>query len=212
MKEQIRDKLKMLENNLDNFNDYSLQFIDKKYLRKMISIWRWYISHDYFNEKHPQPQGLSSNPPIGWLHSELQGKSVPLARDIGMCISPEVKSSIDTKHAALRIMNRMNMIYGYVTLEDARKDQQAHHDNEMKKMKDYARARKAREDRKPDKKALAKELAEKESDRLSKKYLKEKDKQREELRTTRETERQSVKKKAQEAVKKMKEEMKERRK
>lgn len=212
MKDQIRDNLKMLEDNLDNFNDYASKFIDKKVLRKFISIWRWYISHGYFNEKHPQPKGLNSNPPLGWLHSQLEGLTVPLHRDIAECIMPKVQSSIKTEHAARRIMNRMNMIYGYITEEAVKADQQAHRDAEDKKTKDRLRAATARVDRKAERKEKHKEFIEREGDRLAKDYIKRKNQQREQKRADDEAALQEAKRRALIEFEKMKQEMKERRK
>ena len=212
MKDKIRENLKMLEDNLDNFNDFSLQFIDKKALKKLISIWRWYVSHDYFKEDHPQPKGICSKPPIGWLNSQLQGLSVPLHSDIAVCIAPVVASSLKTEHAARRIMNRMNMIYGYVSPEDAMKDQQAHRDREDKKNKDRLRATKARDDRKDNKKKRRDELLDKQGDKLTKKYLLEKNLQRKEFEEARRQAEEAAKKRGREVFEQMKQEMKERRK
>jgi hypothetical protein len=147
MKESIRKNLKMLEENLPMFNSHACQFIDKKVIKKFISIWRWYVSHGYFKEKHPQPKGLSSNPPIPWLNGQLIGQTTPLARDIGICIEPVVSSAIQTEGAARRIMNRLNMIYGYVTEEDAKADREAAYKKKVldkldaKKRADYERLR-----------------------------------------------------------------------
>jgi hypothetical protein len=212
MKEEIRENLKMLEDNLDNLNDYALQFIDKKVLKKLISIWRWYVSHDYFHEKHPQPKGICSKPPLGWLNSQLQGLSVPLHRDIAECIAPVVQSALKTEHAARRIMNRLNMIYGYVSPEDAMKDQQEHRDREAKKQKDRLRAAKARDDRKDNKKKRRDELLDTQGDRLAKKYLADKNKQRKEQAEARRVAEEAAKKRGREMFEQMKREMKERRK
>jgi hypothetical protein len=212
MKEKIRDNLDMIKDNMDNLNDYALKFIDKKALRKFISIWRWYISHGYFNEKHPQPKGHSSNPPLGWLHAQLQGQTVPLHRDIAECIMPVVQSSLKTEHAARRIMNRLNMIYGYVSPEAVKADQQAHRDAQDKKTKDRLRAAKAREDRKEDRRLAVKELIDKKGPRLGKEYSKKKNEQREKYKATRKAEQEAVAKKGREIAKKMRQEMKERRK
>ncbi|MHC4335468.1 MAG: hypothetical protein ACYSUV_17220 [Planctomycetota bacterium] len=212
MKEQIRNNLDMIKDNMDRFNDFAQQFIDKKALRKFISIWRWYISHGYFNEKHPQPKGNSSNPPLGWLHAQLQGQTVPLHRDIAECIMPVVQSSLNTEHAARRIMNRLNMIYGYVTPEAAKADQQAHRDREDKKNKDRLRAAKARVDRKAERNLRHKELIEKDGERLGKGYVKKKNEQRKKFEAVRKAEQEAVRKKAREMTKQMRKEMKERRK
>lgn len=151
MKDEIRTNLDMIYDNIGNFNDYSLQYIDKKKLRKFISIWRWYISHGYFNDKHPQLEGIASNPPLTWLHSQLQGQSVPLSRDIGRCIEPIVSSSIMTEGSARRIMDRLNRIYDYVTLESAKADQEAMWKKnivEPMKAAEHAKYEKARRDKK----------------------------------------------------------------
>ncbi len=127
MKDMIRTNLKMLEDNLDHFNDYSLQFCDKKAIKRHISVWRWYVSHGYFKDEHPQPEGIASNPPIPWLNGELIGRSTPIYRDIALCIEPVVNSSLMTEQAARRIMNRLSMIHAYVTPEAAKADQVAMH-------------------------------------------------------------------------------------
>ena len=210
MKEQIRDNIDMIYNNIGNFNNYALQWIDKKVLRKFISIWRWYVSHDYFNEKHPQLTGLSSNPPLPWLNGQLEGLSVPLHRDIAECIAPKVQSSIKTEQAARRIMNRMNMIYAYVTPEAAKADQQAHRDREDKKAKDRLRAQKAVVDRKAIKKAEQIKFIVNEGPKLAKARLKKKEQERKQLRLDEELKRKSVHDRAMQALHKMKKEQRER--
>ena len=212
MKERIRDRLKMIENNLDNFNEFSLTWIDKKKIKRMLSVWRWYVSHDYFNEKHKKPQKPASNPPLGFLYSQIQGQSVPLARDVGMCIAPVVQSSLMTEHAARRIMNRLNMIYGYVSQEDALADQQIHRDREDKKLKDRRRAQKAVVDRKAERKLEQQKLIKKIAPRVGKERMKKKDTEREEERTRRRLAAEETRRLAIIAKDKMLEDMKERRK
>ena len=141
MKESIRDNLKMIEDNLDKFNDHALRFIDKKEIRKYISIWRWYVSHDYFNEKHPQPEGIHSKPPIGWLDAQLKGLTVPLARDIGRCMEPVPNSLIMTEHAAHRIRNALTGIYRYISPEDMQKNAERKYKEKEKQRKALAERR-----------------------------------------------------------------------
>ena len=180
--ERIRANLKMLEQNINNLNEYALQFLDKKDIRAKLSVWRWYVSHGYFEKDGPQPEGICSNPSISWLDSQLQGLSVPLSKDITMCIEPVVSSYMNTEHAAKRIRDRLNMIFGYVSPEDAKKDQEAAFDKHMegpKRRKAHAEAQ-AR--------LRAREKAEKDHrtpeqiEKLGKKYLKEKNKHREKIR------------------------------
>ena len=123
--ERIRDNLKMLEQNLGNFNEVSLNFLDVDDIREYISHWRYYVSHKYFEKGQPRPEGINSNPPISWLDGILQGLSVPLSRDIGTCIEPVVSSYLATEGAARRIRDRMSMIFSYVTDEALKKDQEA---------------------------------------------------------------------------------------
>lgn len=182
MKDRARTNLTMIEDNLPKFNSYSLQFLDKKYIRKMISVWRWFLSHNYFKEGHPKPEGIASNPPISWMDTKLQGQSVPLHRDIAECIAPVVQSSLKTEHSARRIMDRMNSILHYVSPEAIERDQQEHRDREDKKVKDRVRAAKTRDDRKKKKNDELLALIEKDAERLAKKHLKAKNKQREMLR------------------------------
>ena len=212
MKDMIRDNLKMIEENLPRFNSHALKFIDPKELRKTISVWRWYVSHDYFHEKHKKPEGVCSNPPIGWLHAQLVGQTVPLARDIGKCIEPVASSSLMTEHAARRIYNRLNMIWHYVSREAALRDQQAHRDAEDKKAKDRARAAKAREDRKPDKRAEAQKLVETKGTTLTRQHLAAKNRQRKEEALARKNAQEEARKRGKAAKERMIQEMKERRK
>lgn len=127
MKEAIREDLKMLEDNMEMFNTHALQFIDPKEVKKLISVWRWYVSHGGFNPKQRKPKGIASDPPVPWLQGQLQGQSVPLSKDIGLCIQPKVHSTIMTEHAARRIRGRLNAIFNYVTPEAAKADQEAVH-------------------------------------------------------------------------------------
>jgi len=180
--ELIRNNLKMLEQNLGNFNEYALQFLDVEDIRAKISIWRWYISHNYFEKGVPRPEFPASNPSVPWLHSQLQGLSVPLHRDIHACIEPVVTSFLHTEGAARRIMQRLNMIYGYVSPEDAKKDQQAAYERNIedpKRRKAHAEEQaryRAREKAKKDHRT-PEQLA-----KITEKYLKTKEKQREKFR------------------------------
>jgi hypothetical protein len=146
MKKLIREDLKMLEDNLYMFNSHALQFIDPKDVKQKISIWRWYVSHGNFKEEYPKPEGIATNPPIPWLQGQLQGQSVPLSKDIGLCISPKVHSTILTEHAAKRIKQRLERIFGYVTPEAAVEDQKASHKRKVldkmsaKKKLEYAQS------------------------------------------------------------------------
>jgi len=176
--ELIRENLKMLEQNLGNFNAYSLQFLDVEDIRAKISIWRWYISHAYFEKGVPRPEFPASNPPVPWLHSQLQGLSVPLHRDIHSCTEPVVTSFLHTEGAARRIAQRMNMIYGYVSPEDAKKDQEQAFERNIgdpKRRKAHAEAQarlRARE------KAEKNHRTPEQLQKLGEEYLKKKNKQR----------------------------------
>ena len=48
MKERIRDRLKMIENNLGNFNKTALEFMNIDKIVDRLSDWRLFICHDYF--------------------------------------------------------------------------------------------------------------------------------------------------------------------
>lgn len=211
MKERIRDKLKMIENHIDSFNDTALQFMNIDKIVDRLSEWRWFISHDYFKKGWPKPTGYNSNPSLPFLYTHLQGQSVPLARDIGTCIALEVESGLTTEHAARRIMNRLEMLYGYVSAEDALRSQQAHRDKEDKTIKDRKRAAKARVDRKAERKEAHQKFIEKQGPRLGKEHQKKKKKQREMYIMDREEKKKVVARLARENLAKMKEEMKERR-
>jgi len=210
-KEKIRDNLKMLEENLPNFHEYTLQFINKKELRKMISAWRWFVSHDSFAEKQRKPVFPASAPPITWLHSQLQGRSTPLSRDIGICIQPVVRSSIEIKHAAKRIKNHLNMLYHYVSKEDTKTDQAAQHKINVldpiarKKHTEYERERRKAIEAKKNEKTPEQEK------KITDAYNKKKEQQRKEEAQTRELAKKEAQKKGKAVRKRMEREMRQRR-
>ena len=210
MKEQIRTNLKLLEDNMPHFNDLSLQFIDKKKVRRHISVWRWFISHGYFKDGHPRPEGIASNPPIEWLNSHLQGQTVPLTKDIGSCTTPHIQSGLMTEHAARRIMNRLGCITNYVSEEAAKQSQQDHRDREDKKVKDRRRAAKTRVDRKAERKEEHKRFIDKEGSRLGKERKKKKKDERKQYKQALDARKKAVHEKAVRELSKMKKAMKER--
>ena len=192
MKESIRTNLKLLEHNMDNFNDTALEFMDKDKITDRISEWRWFISHASFKQDWPKPTGYNSKPELGFLDSQLHGLSVPLARDIGTCIEPVVQSGLKTEHAARRIMNRLEMLYAYVSPKDNTRSQQDHRDREDKKTKDRLRAAKTRVDRKAEKKEKHKLFIESKGPKLGKAQQKEKKRQREAEQSKREAIKQAA--------------------
>ena len=186
MKDKIRAQLKMIEDNLPTFNDHALRFIDKKEVKKYISIWRWYVSHNNFNEKHPQPEGIHSKPPLGWLDAQLSGITVPLARDIGRCMEPVVSSSIMMEHAAHRIRNALTGIYRYISAEDMKKHSERKYKErvldklDLKKRAEYEKARRDKIAAKKNKKTPE------QMQKIGEDYLKKRDKQRKEAASHRE--------------------------
>ena len=212
MKEKIRELYDMIMDNRENFNDTALQFMDLDKIEQRVSEGRWYTSHDYFKKGWPKPTGYNSNPPLGFLYSHLQGQSIPLDRDIGICIAPLVQSGLMTREAAKRIMNRLDALYMYVSTEDSLRSQQDHRDREAKPAKDRARAAKARVDRKAERKEKHELFIEKHGPRLGKEHQKKKKKQREMYIMDLEEKKKVVARLARERLAKMKEEQKERRK
>jgi len=180
--ELVRQNLSMLENHLEQFNDYAARFIDKKAIVDRISTWRWYVSHKYFQKDQPKPEPPASNPPIPWLHAQLQGLSTPLAKDIAICISPIVESSLMTEHAARRIPDRLNMILHYVTEEDAKADQEAAYKRNVldkmdrQKATDYERTRRHKQEAEERKKTPE------QVDKMAQEYMEKKNRQRTEAR------------------------------
>ena len=211
MKKNIRTNLKMLESNLSNFNKSALEFMDIEKVNTRLSEWRWFISHTFFKQDSPEPTGYNSKPPLGFLDSELQGLSVPLSRDIATCIEPVVQSGLKTEHAARRIMNRLEMLYGYVSPEDNLRSQQDHRDREDKTVKDRLRAQKVRGERKAERKEKHSLFIERKGPALGKKHQKEKKAQRTEEKSRRTKAKEATKKLAQTAAADMKKKMKERR-
>lgn len=177
----IRGELDMIDGTLEQFNTYTLNFVNVEDLRQKISDIRWYVSHNYFEKGRPQPdkkQGKSS-PPISWLYSAIHGRTVPISTDLGRCIEPVVRSSLETQHAAQRIFNALTYpLYNYVSEEDAKADQEAAYKRnvvdkmDLKKKADYERERWHREQEK--KKAPTPEQLEKSAER----YMERKNRQR----------------------------------
>ena len=184
--ELVRQNLSMLENHLDQFNPYAAQFIDKKAIVDRISTWRWYVSHKYFQKDQPKPEPPASNPPIPWLHSQLQGLTTPLAKDIALCIAPVVESSLMTEHAARRISQRLNMILHYVTDEDAKADREAAYKRNvldkltLKEKAAYELQRRHKQE------AAERAPTPEQLEKSAKDYMEKKDRQRKEARERRE--------------------------
>lgn len=211
VKEKIRTNLKMLEENLPNFNDYALQFIDPEETRKRISDWRWYVSHGYFKEDQRSPEFPASNPPLTWLHAQLQGQTTPLSKDIGLCIQPVVFSSIMTEGAARRIHDRLNMIWHHVSAEDAKIDQAARHKENIIDPAKRKAASEYEKQRRHAKEAEARKKTPEQLKKIEEDHVKKKEKQRKEENKRREQAKKEAQKKGQAARKKMEREMRQRR-
>jgi len=214
-KTMLRDELSILEENLENFNEFALTFVDIEDLRQKISDIRWYVSHNYFEKGRPKPDEKDgkSKPPVTWLYSQVHGQTVPIARDIARCIEPVVSSSLLTEQAAKRIYNALTYpLYNYVTPEAAKADQEATYKRrvldklDLKKKADYERQRRHRAER--EKKRLTPEQMEKKGEE----YLKEKNRQREREQLKRQRALEETQKTGRGIRQRMKEEMKKRRK
>ena len=204
MKESIRANLKMIEDNIDRFHPHALKFIDKKEVKKYIAIWRWYVSHDYFKDTHPKPEGDHSKPPINWLDAQLKGLTVPLSRDIGECIKPVVESSLLMEHAAHRIRNILTGIYRYISPEDMKKNSERKYKEKVldkldaKKRAEYEKARRDR---------IAAEKNKKTPEQMQKiadAYLKKKTQQRKEKAEERERKKAEASKRFDEETRRLK--------
>ena len=204
MKESIRANLKMIEDNINRFHPHALKFIDKKEVKKYIAIWRWYVSHDYFKDTHPKPEGDHSKPPINWLDAQLKGLTVPLSRDIGECIKPVVESSLLMEHAAHRIRNILTGIYRYISPDDIRKIAERKYKEKVldkldnKKRAEYERLRRAKIDAEKNKKTPE------QIQKIADVYLKRKMKQRKEKAVEREHKKQEASKRFDEETRRLK--------
>jgi hypothetical protein len=193
-KESVRASLQMIEDHIGHFNEFSLRFIDPKELQEMISLWRWYISHDYFRKGDPKPEFPFSNPPVPWLDGQLKGTTTPLGKDIGICISPIIQSGIMTEHAARRIMDRLKKIYQYISQEDEKANaEKKYKEKVVDKMKtrEHTKYVASLREKEREKKVLEPEHIQKVTDE----YLKTKKKQRKDARKQREqAEKESLRK------------------
>ena len=204
MKESIRANLKMIEENIDRFHPHALKFIDKKEVKKYIAIWRWYVSHSYFKDTHPKPEGSHSKPPINWLDAQLKGLTVPLSRDIGECIKPVVESSLMMEHAAHRIRNILTGIYRYISPEDIQKIAERKYKEKVldkldnKKRAEYERLRRAKIEAEKNKKSPE------QMQKIADSYIKRKMKQRKEKAAEREFRKQEASKRFDEETRRLK--------
>ena len=182
MIDKIRHNLLLLEDNLERFNAHSLQFVDVKEIKDLISIWRWYVSHGHFKKEWRKPTGIASKPPMSWLSGQLQGQTTPLSRDLGLCVAPVPESSLMTEHAARRIMNRLKAIFGYVTPEAAKADQEASYKRKVLDKLDRAAATEYERQRRAREKAKKDQRTPQQLEKIAERYKKRKDRQRRESR------------------------------
>lgn len=114
-KTEMREILEFITDNIKNLTPLHFNKEQKKKLRKDVKIWRFYISHSYFES--PNEHLNEDKPPFSWLHNLLiSHRSVTGL--ITLLAAPGVKESMDLKNGADILMLKMSRILSYVTAKD----------------------------------------------------------------------------------------------
>ena len=111
-KEECREILTFLKDNIKNLTPLHFDTKRKEQLIEYVSIWRFLISHSYFEA--PYEHLNKDKPPIGWLHNLLVShRDVPGL--ITLLAAPGVRQSMDLKNGADILMLKLSRITSYVT-------------------------------------------------------------------------------------------------
>ena len=111
-KEECREILTFLKDNIKNLTPLHFDTKRKEQLIEYVSIWRFLISHSYFEA--PYEHLNKDKPPIGWLHNLLiSHRDVPGL--ITLLAAPGVRQSMDLKNGADILMLKLSRITSYVT-------------------------------------------------------------------------------------------------
>lgn len=113
--EEMRTILGFLADNIKNLTPLHFDNKKKKALRDLVSVWRWYISHGYFEE--PNEHINEDKPPIGWLHNILMSyRSVSSL--ITLLAAPGIPGGSDVTNGAGVLMFKLGRILTYTTVPE----------------------------------------------------------------------------------------------
>ena len=114
-KTEIREILAFVKDNIRNLTPLHFDAKRKKVLREHVSVWRWYVSHGYFEEKDDPLN--RDKPPISWLHNLLVSHRA-VRYLITLLAAPGVTESFDLKNGADILMLKMSRILTYSTPQE----------------------------------------------------------------------------------------------
>ena len=113
--EEMRTILAFLADNIKNLTPLHFDKKDKKALRGLVSIWRWYISHGYFEE--PNESLNADKPPIGWLHNLLVSHR-SMSMLVTLLAAPGVTGGSDVTNGAGILGYKIGRILTYTTVPE----------------------------------------------------------------------------------------------
>ena len=113
--EEMRTILTFLADNIKNLTPLHFDNKSKKTLRDLVSLWRWHMSHGYFEA--PNEHLNADKPPIGWLHQLLVSyRSVSSL--ITLLAAPGITNSHDLTNNAGVLMYKLGRILTYTTVPE----------------------------------------------------------------------------------------------
>ena len=113
--EEMRTILVFLTDNIKNLTPLHFDNKKKKTLRGLVSLWRWYISHGYFEE--PNEHINEDKPPIGWLHNLLVSHR-SVSSLITLLAAPGITGGSDVTNGSGILMYKLGRILTYTTVPE----------------------------------------------------------------------------------------------
>ena len=112
MMSDIRQTLAFVTDNINNLTPLHFNAAKRKRIKEHITIWRWYLSHGYFE---PPNEALNADkPPISWLYSLLvEPRAVKYL--ITLLAAPGVTDSSDLRNGADILMLKLSRIASYAS-------------------------------------------------------------------------------------------------
>lgn len=113
--EEMRTILGFLADNIKNLTSLHFDKKNKKTLRDLVSVWRWYLSHGHFVA--PNEDLNQDKPPIGWLHNLLVSHR-SVSSLITLLAAPGITGSHDLTNNAGVLMYKLGRVLTYTTVTD----------------------------------------------------------------------------------------------
>jgi hypothetical protein len=109
-KTEIREILAFVVDNIKDLTPLHFNKEKRKILRDHVKIWRFFISHTFFDEANADLN--ADKPPLSWLHNLLISHR-SLNNLITLLAAPGVTESMDLKNGADILMLKMSRILSY---------------------------------------------------------------------------------------------------